>query len=175
MEVVSVRGWQKYLAIGAGPIAIAGFATLTIMGYISWMILPLIASIMCVEMAATSVFTLKGRSRSIQATNFMPLPNAALQQASVIPTKTVLTADEVANLPHIIVTTEDSEPRIDSVSAPPLMASSTGGIYIDSIDLVRQQISKVKLQPECRGPGEKKGSVEKKEKAKNQEKQKIKT
>lgn len=145
IENVQARKWPMYLGIAAGSVTVAGFALATMIGNVSWMILPLITSIVGIEMAATSVFTLKGLPKNpLKVANPVPVQVTNIEQIAATIEKPAITAEEIENLPHIVVKTENSVPKIDIVKPAPSMVNSNCGIYIDSMDVVRQQLSQIK-------------------------------
>ncbi|MGA2572926.1 MAG: hypothetical protein ABSF36_01810 [Candidatus Methanomethylicaceae archaeon] len=151
MENAHARKWPMYLGIGAGSVTVAGFALAAMTENVSWVLVLLITCIAGIEMAVTSVFTLKGRPKNpVEVAEPLPVQAAEIEQIAATIKKPALTAKEIENLPHIVVKTENSVPKIDSMKPAPSMANSTGGIYIDSIDLVRQQLSQIKVPKETK-------------------------
>jgi hypothetical protein len=186
MENAHARKWPMYLGIGAGSAMVAVFALAAITGSISWVLVPLITSIAGIEMAMISVFTLKGRPSiadvemamtSVFTLNGVPknpvkvadpvtIQAANIEQIAATIEKPALTAEEIENLPHIEIKTENSMPKIESVKLAPSLVNSSNGIYIDSMEVVRQQISQIKVPKETK---------ETKKVTTNEEKKKAKT
>jgi hypothetical protein len=186
MENAQVRKWPMYLGIAAGSVTVAGFALAAMMGNATWVLVPLIASIAGIEMAMTSVFTLKGRpniagiemamtsvftlkgrpKNSVKVTNPVQVQAIKIEQNAAPIEKPALTAEEIEGLPHMEVKTENSVPKIDLVKPATSMVNNNCGIYIDSMDVVRQQISQIKVPKET-----KKVSKTEKEKAKVKKKE----
>jgi hypothetical protein len=166
MENAHARKWPMYLGIGAGSVTVAGFAFAAMTGNVSWVLVLLITCIVGIEMAVTSVFTLKSRPKNPEVIDPVLAQADNVEQIAVTIGESALTAEEIANLPHIVVKTENSVPKIDSMKLANSMANSTGGIYIDSIDLVRQQLSQLKVPKQTK-------TVSKNEREKTKVKKKI--
>jgi hypothetical protein len=177
MENVHARKWPMYLGIGAGSVTVAGFALAAMTGNVSWVLVLLITCIVGIEMAVTSVFTLKGRPKNpMKVADPVPVQVTNIEQSAATTEKHTLTAEEIENLPHVVVKTENSVPKIASVKPAPSMANSAGGIYIDSIDLVRQQLSQTKVPKETKkvSKNEKDRAKTKKKDRESRKKEKVK-